>query len=954
MKKVKTLAIVLAMVMLLGVCLSACNNDGDYTITLNMDKSHLLEQDSQVDFTQFFNVKDRDGNVVTVTNDMLDLSKVDLSQVGNTFKVTLTIGKATKSATFIVVEKTSSGQKPGGDDDQQQGNATDLSKVFANYTNVSSWNFADTVTITYDGETSSETYKYKGYDIQYAYDYDGDSFTDYLGYDAENDRMIYYSDDGYGNYEAYAEDSTMYEIYVSFIYFIYLDALVNQTFTQSGDHFVASNPNACGKAAIYDWGDGTTWTSFDLYVNSSNQITKIVAKMSDGYVEEHSFSQYGKVNFTLPNVTPDDNADDDVEYDDANSVDLQKVLAKYTNNATWNFAVTVKDSYYGDSYAEHYEYNGYNISNSYVYEGVNYTEYIGYDVESDTFYFYYDNGDGSYTKYAEGTDDFNNNIGNLYLISPDSLAEFSFTASGNKFVANNPSACGNAVIGEYEDATWTSIELYVANDQIAKIVAVSDGGWTETYIFSNYGQITFTLPDDTSSGDSGSGSGGNTTPSGVMEKQTYNRDTFTRDDLQNKMTAYTGNYALPSIGLPSNGTYSALVIPVQFKGDTITSTQLGYLEKAFNGDGSDTGWESVTSYYQKSSYGALNLSFDIKTVYQAKNSSSYYKNQKYGEELILEEVLAHYEGIINLADYDTNRDGYIDAVYLIYSAPVDYDNADFYWAYVTWYEGKETYDGVRANYYLFAGFDFMDESTTRDAGSGYSKIDGLKINASTFIHESGHLLGLDDYYDYDETLGCNEGLGGADMMDYTVGDHNPYTKIMLGWLEPTIVNDTETVTIDSLQKTNATNARAILIPLNFNNSYFCEYLLVDLYTNDGLNALHAGADDSILYGGAAYGVRIYHVSSSINNPYSTDYFSFTDYNNTDTKYALIKLVEADGEKKFNSSEGYAAASDLWKTGKTLSNVFPNYTRNDGKKLCFDISMDSVSASSATITVTYNA
>lgn len=444
-------------------------------------------------------------------------------------------------------------------------------------------------------------------------------------------------------------------------------------------------------------------------------------------------------------------------------------------------------------------------------------------------------------------------------------------------------------------------------------------------------------------------------PTNIMERQNYNAASFDRENLQDKMLKTDG-----AIGLPSTGDVHALVIPVQFVGDKITDTQLNYLNLAFNGSSSDTGWESVHSYYQKASYGKLNLMYDIQSVYLAQHNSAYYASysQKYvqdgetytrtGEEVILTEALAYYEPLIDLSDYDTNGDGVIDAVYLIYSAPVDYDEADFYWAYVTWYYGENTYDNLDAYYYLFAGFDFMDESTARDPGSGYSRIPGLKINASSYIHETGHLFGLDDYYDYYTDKGCNEGLGGADMMDYTVGDQNVYSKTMLGWLEPTVVNETATVTIESSQA----NASAILIPLNFNNSYFCEYLLIDLYSAQGLNELHASTSDTILYDGAPFGVRIYHVSSSINKPYDNEFGSFTDYNNSTTEFALLKLVEADGEKKFKSSDGYASKTDLWQTGYKFSNVFPAYTRNDGKYLNFDILINSVSANSASITVNF--
>lgn len=969
MKKVKILAILLAMVMLLGVCLAACNNADAYVITLDMSKDypyHVEQGDTTVDYTQFFKVKDGDGNLITVTKDMLDTSEVDVSQVGNQFTVTLTVGTSSKTAKFVVVEKTG-----GGKDDQQQGgNTADLSTVLAKYADMSTWNFAMSTKVTYEGESYVLDYEYMGYNIKYPVTEDGETYTDYLGFDLTTNMYSYYYDLGDGSYDVYDENDELFDYFFYDFYFIYLDELSNFEFTSSGNgKYLAKDPNACGIAIIGSFDDGSVWTRIELTV-SNEQITKIVATMSDGYTEEYTFSKHGQISFTLPNGTSSGSGgglgsdyDFEKDADAASTVNIQKVLAKYTDNSAWNFAVTIKDSYYGDSYAEYYEYNGYNISTYYEYEGYYYTDYLGYDVASDTFYFYYDNGDGTYEKYAEGTYGFENYFTFSYLFSIDELANYTFTPSGNKFVANNPNACGNAAIGEYEDCSWTSVELYVANEQLLAIVAVSDGGWTETYIFSDYGQIDFTLPGASGSG-SGGGSGSGTTSSGVMTRQTYTPSTFDDSTLQKRMLEDD------CIGLPSTSDepYHALVIPVQFSNDKFTPQELADLEIAFNGTEAQTGWESVASFYQKSSYGNLNIIFDVMDPFTAPNTYQYYETaweyaydyenelyKRYGEEMLLVQALNYYNNSINYAQYDTNDDGCIDAVYLIYSAPVDYSEygSDFYWAYTTWFYGEEDFDGVFPYYYLFAGVDFIYESTQKDPGSGYDEIKGLTINANTYIHETGHLLGLDDYYDYDEDLGGNKGLGGADMMDYNVGDHNVYSKIMLGWITPTIVNDTTTLTIESMQAMSSNGVKAILIPLNFNNSYFCEYLLIDLYTATGLNALGAGQDNPYLYGGASFGVRIYHVSSSANNPYKNDYGSFTDYNNTDTQIALIKLIEADGETSLTEAGAWAASTDLWQTGSKLSTVFPKYTRNDGKLLCFDIEMVSVTETGATIKITFN-
>lgn len=642
----------------------------------------------------------------------------------------------------------------------------------------------------------------------------------------------------------------------------------------------------------------------------------------------------------------------------SDTVDLSSVFSQYTDISKWNFAASFTDSSGNEVY---YEYSGNNILNRFVdTNNETWTEYFIMGT-ANPYYYYMENNDGTYTKYDENSNEFNDAYAYLSLIDLSKLNDLSFTKSGDYFIASNANEAGNAVIGEYLDEsgntlTWTELAVYIDNGKVTKIEGTQNDGYVMTFEISKYGQINFTLPNATE--------GGGTTdpvePTGeMMEKQTYDTATFDNRNLQDRLSQYTesgdtageGN----AIGLPSTGTYNALVIPVQFSGDTITQTQLDKLNKAFNGTSADTGWESVKTYYQKASYGKLNITFDVQPVCRMQYSSSYYENltatdeqsgQEYknGDNVILHEALAKLDSAIDFSKYDTNNDGCIDAVYLIYSAPVDYKNADFFWAYVTWNGTDNQYDNKYAYYYMFTGLDFMDDGSANNGS--------MTINTETFIHETGHLLALDDYYDYDSNAGCNEGLGGCAMMDWNIGDHDAYSKIMMGWTDATVVNETQTITIKSLQK----QGDVILIPLSFDNSYFCEYLLIDLYSAQGLNELRSEHGSIVLYGGAEYGVRIYHISSSANNPYNNNYGSFTDCNNSDTANALIKLVEADGgDSKFTDSDGYATVateSDLWKTGSTLGSVFENYTRNNGDTVNFEISIDSVSAEQATITVTF--
>lgn len=428
------------------------------------------------------------------------------------------------------------------------------------------------------------------------------------------------------------------------------------------------------------------------------------------------------------------------------------------------------------------------------------------------------------------------------------------------------------------------------------------------------------------------------------------------------------------VGLPQSGSPKILVIPVEFT-DALLSKEypdgLDRLEKALFGTETQTGWESVKTYYQKSSYGKLDIEGTILPVYSTGHSTSYY-NRMYNQGgepdyEIIKAALTYYDKDIDYKDYDYNNDGYIDSLYLIYTAPVDYGDGDLWWAYTYQYmtddyEYYNTDEGqsrrVEANYYLWAGFDFMDE-LIEDYSSLYNpKKIKVNVNASTYIHETGHLLGLDDYYDYYEGVGPAGGLGGADMMDQTVGDHNPFSKIMLGWTTPYIVtNSTTTYHLGPFEKTGNT----ILITKKWNNSYFSEYLLISYYTPTGLNYIHSGVNGLF----SIPGVVIYHVigyaDDNIGSRYNesnNSYWSLFSYNNSDTKYKLISILEADGDGGITSTKEYASGgwaknSDLFGVNDIFGyNTNSNFRWSDGSKINFKISFNNMNEHGVNVVVTY--
>lgn len=442
------------------------------------------------------------------------------------------------------------------------------------------------------------------------------------------------------------------------------------------------------------------------------------------------------------------------------------------------------------------------------------------------------------------------------------------------------------------------------------------------------------------------------------------RDTFKAnvdhcllEDVLDKMgyDEETGEILGITKGLPSIGNPNVLVIPVEFTDCKAPSSMVEDLKTAFFGTSEQTGWESLSSYYQKSSYGKLNIKGDVMKPFNTGKTVGYYEQlqkefnkalENYTKGLtdvypdnveysIIKEALAYYDGEIDYSKYDTNNDGYIDSIYLVYTTDYNAEDSDsLWWAFTTEYFSSEEqkYDNVEADFYIFMSYRFL-----------FDELQGktVKYNAETIIHETGHLLGLNDYYDYDDTTGPSGGIGGGDMMDCNVGDHNAYSKLMLGWVSPTVVSGkTTTITLDSF----ATSGDCVVISKGWNGTFFDEYYIIDFYTPTGLNEF--GAGNSGLF--STSGIRIYHVDSKLKDP--KDCFSILDitlYDNSYTDHRQIKLIEADGRNDVDI-KGYSENSDLFQKGST----YKNSIWYDGTSTGFTITVDQITSTSATITITY--
>ncbi|WP_312031735.1 hypothetical protein [Hujiaoplasma nucleasis] len=410
---------------------------------------------------------------------------------------------------------------------------------------------------------------------------------------------------------------------------------------------------------------------------------------------------------------------------------------------------------------------------------------------------------------------------------------------------------------------------------------------------------------------------------------------------------------LDSYGLPSMGDVNVLVFAIDFPDMPYqpSNPSIQDIELAFNGESSEIDFESVSSYYQKSSFNQLNIKADVFGYYTTSQNSTYYKveNDKfyetnpntgeyvygddeitYVESDIIYELLTYYDNQIDYSQYDANQDGFIDGIYIVYNHPSDAET-DLWWAYQYYYAYEDNFDGVSPNYFMWASNDFLQEGNDN-------------INARTFIHETGHMFGLDDYYDYSFEDSHNNGGLGTYMMDYNIGDHDPFSKILLGWITPKVIDSSSLTTITP----HLDNGDVLLVTNHWNGSIFDEYFLITYYTPEGLNS----HDPDYIF--TETGINIFHVAAQIDQGYNGDlvYYSIFNNNNTDSLYKLINIVEADMNE---SIEDYSLVenSDLFQVGDILNgNVYPNYKWYNGSQVNFTISIEFIDQESANIKITF--
>lgn len=384
-------------------------------------------------------------------------------------------------------------------------------------------------------------------------------------------------------------------------------------------------------------------------------------------------------------------------------------------------------------------------------------------------------------------------------------------------------------------------------------------------------------------------------------------------DLELNYNDLSGTLSNNKSVMPSLGDANLLVIPVhlpggnEYKTDKVKSD----IEKVFFGDKDDSslGFKSVKQYYSEASYGKFNLSGTVTDWFDATTLVSDVKDITSGTEgTIVNKILrgavdwAGSSQGINLKDFDNNEDGNIDGVYLVYDyldwttenyiqheSNPQFDSSTLnqaFWNFTYWdFYSESKNDKPSTSGFSWSSFDMMYTSyceRNKNDTPDLSDLSKIKLDSHTFIHEFGHLLGLEDYYSSSDS--SYHPAGESTMMDQNIGDLDSYSKMLLGWVTPYVVYGTSEITITNVSKNSGNSV--IVIPSNYAEisqsvedaikgnridkfrytfNPFSEYLMIDLYTPDGNN-------EQDTYGPYVFdrsamankvGVRIYHIDSRI-------------------------------------------------------------------------------------------
>ena len=353
-------------------------------------------------------------------------------------------------------------------------------------------------------------------------------------------------------------------------------------------------------------------------------------------------------------------------------------------------------------------------------------------------------------------------------------------------------------------------------------------------------------------------------------------------------------------GMPTSGNVKVLALLISFNDYPGVTTPEYFASRLFGDGVGGPPFDSLRNFYRRSSYNQLNIDGNVLGWYQAPYARSTVIETDQGRQAVIKEALNHYEQQEHdFSQYDNDGDGAIDYFCVFWTGPRG-EWASFWWGYYTLFSDSTfRLDGKRLTTYSWQW-----ELSNYPSGT---------FGPSTIIHETGHGLGVPDYYDYDDSIGPRGGVGSLDIMDGT-GDHNCFSKFILDWITPTVVSTASQTVV--LRASGLYPDALLFMPGAVPGQIFNEFFMVQ-------NRYRSGNDTNLFTG--SDGLILWHVDSRLDT-WNYDFL----YDNSYTAHKLLRLMEADGLEEIETYNASADAGDYYNAGMTFGQfTVPSSARYDG-------------------------
>ena len=363
-------------------------------------------------------------------------------------------------------------------------------------------------------------------------------------------------------------------------------------------------------------------------------------------------------------------------------------------------------------------------------------------------------------------------------------------------------------------------------------------------------------------------------------------------------------------------------------------------------DNNPTG--SMSEYYDEISHGSFTVDGTAGGWYQSSYSMS---EAKTNTRQYVAEIAALADPDFDYSQYDNDGpdnipnsgddDGYVDGIAVVYSgcgAEWSPGN-DNLWPHMSSLGSSYEYttgDASANGGYVIVSSYFVSPEL---AGGGDCYTDIIRP-MGVYAHEFGHILGLPDLYDRDDSNGNSEGIGNWCLMaggswngwaGDTPAHMSAWCKQEMGWVEPTILSEDQTG-LDIPESAN--NPYALKI---WEDDYaWSRYFLVE---NRQLTGFDAGLPAS--------GLMVYHIDE--NRRWGTNRWSSGTVNDDHT-HKLVDIEAADGngdmDNGVNRGDGGDPFPGTSNNTDFSSNSDPNSNRYSGEAT--SIVVTNISSSSSTM------